>query len=1260
VAKRLVEAIRVIGEPQTAPNVRQQANQYVLDIEARPEAIVAALELCKPSYGPMQRLFAFGVIGKASQKGRLNPQDPSTEQVRNMLLDMFVNSHLSASGNLQDVPSFVCEKYMQALANVALYSSSWPQGWEQLQPNLFQVGRGSRTHATLALTFFRNVSEALQSDDVSTLGAPRRKSLQQHLKASSQDLFQFLAGAVVSWYPGAPELERAALLLITELAGVLTLKNFLAADVDSFVKAKLSSPQTRGMALEALTELLAKDVAKDLKELPEKSLALLKGIVDLTGCCQASAQLSGEEYEIHRGLAVLMRDFVECNKPSMQQAPPLQALLSIAASNFLKYPAFSVQYEAASILPHLLRAAFEGPASKGKVAEAGAPVPPWLRVKEELGPLLILCAHRRVTPEFPLFALPQGYVQALQVTCEFDAEEDLPGVQLATKGRLREILAALLPCPSATTAILEYMCDVLPPLLSSTNVPANFLAYEATLSLLECLWPNVKVKSGPQALQALRKVLTLVLKAPSQSPEQESKRLECLARSGGAFEELAEGGGGCADEVITFFQHVFKVVETSTSDLRKRALLSCTAVCKAAPNALRPVLQAVVEKAVALLQSVPEDQYILCEALVAASTAAQNFEMQQSLLQSLLGPLASQFSALATSLGSPEKLIARLLANDRSELQRFLGLLQCLEAAFGASTVPSRPAAAQAGGFCVPDSSNPEFVGVLMRNPAANLAATVLPGLAAVFRAFHAAFPSDGSRSPAGVTQASQASALQWYLFGLDNEEVRALTSSLDTKRNDEGDAWTDPLPPPAGPEASRILEGRQLLYNIRSTLYKCAGAILGVQDGVLTHPEIASIVRNSFLDALQGAHPYHIELQLRTLWMVPFSPSGLSQTAPRLRSSFAAAALPQLLTAAAAALQRSWARLQSDANELSRSSGGFVWTPALLSLLCTGTVMASRTFVELVAGLIAHGNVPGSTPSAIQQQQQRQAANSNSASNSNEMSNSGGGGANDATKAQRKKGKDRIAAAAATAGKPGGGGKMSDDTPDNTSKVPLGYAGSVFTQQEVLKAVQSSLLTCLNWPDPKALAHSLSTMQSLGVRLMSGGETHQSLKEFHTTQTEAPGRCNMAVEAVLQPLLGLCARPPAAPAGDSALHTTIGKPYADFFTPEKSRGNDAPSPCAEGLTSALWPIFWGMSRIFLHICKTNNIQASSQTVMQFQALAQAFRLLTALPKVTEADVQSFLTVMLESAAEMKTRRGALRYLVRTGLGETSTGLTLQ
>jgi len=1097
------------------------------------------------------------------------------------------------------------------------------------------------------LNFFRNISEAIQSDEISRLGTPRRKALQAHLRDTSQELFQFLAMAVVSLFPGAPELERSAVLLVTELASVLPLRAFLAADVDSWLRAKLlGDAAVRGAVLEAFTELLAKDAAKDFKDAPERMMQLLAGICALTVHCQGGPSLTADEYEVHRGMSVLVRDFLEYNKPSVERRPELQALLHGAAANFLRYPSVCVQLEATSMLPHLLRASLPEPSKTGPKVEPPSP-PAWLRVKEELMPLLFLCAHRRVPPTFDFFALPAGYLQALAATSELDAEEDLPGVQMAIKGRLRETMAALMPSPAATLAALQFLQELLPRALGAAPDSSTFLTYEAALSLFECLVPYVKAKSGPQALESLRALLSITLQAPAHSPEHEGRRLEFLGRAGGALDELAEGGAG-GPEAIALFQHVFKVVESGHQELRRKALVCCVAVCKAAPRAIRPVLQALVDTAVGLLKCIPEEQHILCEALVAASTSAQNFDAQQGLIQNLLGPLVAQWTPLAESLAAPGKLASCLLG-DRAELASAHSLLQCFWACFRSSTVPSRPEAAVAGGFAIKNAGSADFSGVTLRNPAAGIAAAVLPGLAAVFRAFHAAFPSDGTRQPAGLDQAS-AAKLQTYLFGLDKEEVKALTSSLDAKRNDEGDTWSDPLPPPPGEDAGRVLQGRQLVSGMRSTLYKCLGAAFGVQDGVLTHPELASMLNASFLEGLEGAHPYHVELQLRNIWLVTFAPSGLQTASVALRRSFAAAVLPRLLPAAAAALQRSWQRLQQPDASQHAASGGFAWTPPLLALLCTGTVMASRTFVELAAGLAMHGAVPGASPLVTG----APAAAAAAAAAAQQAA--AGGGAMEAEKPGKKKGKERTSAAAAAAkgGGGGGGGKMTDAAADaggdGAGKAPLGFAGIVFTNEQVLEAVQGALCMAVRWPDPKAVSHALSGMQGVAVRLMSGGDTYQALRDIHATHPEAPHRSLLALRAVLQPLAALCAAPPAAPPGDSALHTVIGKPFFDFFNPEKQRGPSAPSPFAEGVTSAFWPIVWGMCQVFIQVCKTNHIKATPDQVVNFPALLEACQLLASFRRVDQHTVQTFLAAMLEESADAKFKRGALRNIVRVAV----------
>jgi len=1239
-AAKIGEAIQVLQAPQTTPEVRRAANEFVLQLREHPSAVAASVQLAASAAAapPAVRFFAFRLVAAAAAEGRLRPEEPRTAEVRSLLVDMLLQSTLSASGNLQDVPGFVCEKYTQALAAVAVYCSEWPAGWPQLQQQLFEVGQRSRTHATLVLSFFKNVSEVLQSDAASRLSVQRRKALSAHLRDSCQELFKFLALVVASLFPGSPELDRAAVLLVTELSASVPVRAFLTADLDAFLRGKLSDVAVRAEVVQAFTEWLAKDVAKDLKEAPERMMQLITTICQLTGHCQASGSLGADDYEVHRSMAVLVRDFVECNKPSLEKRPELQALVYTAAVNFLRYPSICVQFEAASVVPQVLKAALPEPRKGTAKVEAAAP-PAWLRIKEELMPLLFLSAFKRVPPTFDFFALPTGYVQAMEITSELDAEEDLPGVQSSIKGRLRETMAAMAHSPAAVLASLQFLHETLPRVFAAPQQDAAaFLGFDASLVMLECVVPNVKAASGPQAVEACGTLLGAVLRAPLPGAEHEGRRLEFLGRAGPALDVLAELGAaqGRAEvaEIAPLFNHLFSVIESGSPELRRKALASCISICKAAPRAIRPVLQALVEKAAALLKSISDEQHMLCEALVAASTAAQNFEQQQTLLQNLLAPLVSQWGPLTQSLAAPGKLTNGLLG-DRSELDAAHRLLLCFAACFRASTVPSRPDVIAAGGFATPGTDN---CGVIVRNPAAGVASAVLPGLASLFRAFHTSFPSDAGRMPAGLDQATAAKVVA-YSCALEKEEVRALTSSLDTKRNDEADAWADPFPPPPGEDPARVLQGRQLLYGLRSNLYKCLGAAFSVQDGVLTHPELSAMLSTAFMEGLDCAHPYHVELQLRSIWLVAFAPSGLQQSSEALRRSFAAAALPRLMAKAAGRLEECWRRLRAPEGEPSGN-------PVLLWAACTGTVMASRTFVELASSLVMHGGVPG---------KYEQMASGTT----------GGGGGTTAgaqtmqaeapeRQGQRRKGKDRSSGGGGKQMSDGGGGPTEPMSGGGdgggASKPGQGFAGIVFTTGEVLEAVQGALLASLRWQDPKSLGHALVGTQAAAVRLMSGGEAYQSLRDVHVSHPEAPQRCMLALQAVLRPLVALCASPPEAPGGDGALHTVIGKPFFDFFSPEKQQGQLAPSPFAAGVTGAIWPILWGMCQIFVQVCKKSQIKADAQQVVNFPALMEACQLLASLRRSDQQGVQSLLATMLDEGADAKMKRGALRSLIRAAV----------
>jgi hypothetical protein len=292
---------------------------------------------------------------------------------------------------------------------------------------------------------------------------------------------------------------------------------------------------------------------------------------------------------------------------------------------------------------------------------------------------------------------------------------------------------------------------------------------------------------------------------------------------------------------------------------------------------------------------------------------------------------------------------------------------------------------------------------------------------------------------------------------------------------------------------------------------------------------------------------------------------------------------------------------------------------------------MASRTFMELVTSLLIHGGptkpaVPGVPENAVVQ----------AAPETMEAP-------------QKRKGKNKT--------KPAGDDKamgMADATctagGDVGVKQGAGFAGIVFQTPEVLEAVQGALCSAAQWKDPKTIGHALVGMHAIAVRLMSGGEAHQNIRDVHAAATEAPQRCSVVLRVVLQPLVSLCNSPPAPPPGDGALQTILGKPFADFFCPENQQGRVAPSPFAVGIISACWPIIWGMCQIFTQVCKRNQAKVEVQHVAHFPALAEACQLLAGLKRVTQKDIQDLVTMLLDHGTDPKLKRGGLRTLVRTAV----------
>lgn len=1217
-AVQIAEAVQALHTPTATADARKAANQFILTVPELPCAVNAATQLAGPDAPPAVRFFAFQLVGRAAAAGRLPPQDPRAGPIREVFLDMTRRSTLAVAGaDLSSVPQYVREKYSQALAAVAVFSSEWPAGWPNLQPELLEAGKTSHVHAALALTFFRGVGEVLQSDAASRLSSQRRKALQAHITESCGDVFKALQH-YVGLFPGIPSLDKAAVLLTQELAGIVPVTKFLADNVDRFLLQKLSDASLRMDVLRAITEWLGKNIAKELKEAPDRMKELVFTVCDLARSCRTEG-LTAEEYEVHKAVAMMLRDFTEANKAPFERSVDLQAKVFSAAVQLMRYPSLFIQAEATSIVPHLLKAALPT-VQKGGVPPAPQPPPPWLNLDGELLPLLFLSTHKQIPANFDLFPLPPDYRQIMAFTAELDVEEDLPSLHTTVKGRIREILMALTPSAAAILKCLEFVHGLLPRVLGVTGAgPGDSSSIDPALSLAERVMQNVKLSAGPQALQACRTLLLQVLQARVPGPEFELRRLEFLSRCGATFDLLVEGAQDPENAIVVqVFTHIFGIIEVAGKELRAKALYASIGVCKAAPKAIRPVLEPIVAKAAGLLTSVSDNQHVLCEALVAASTAAQNFEQQRNLVRNLFAPLVARWSPLVEFLSQPGHLEAALLG-DRTQLDSAMQLVRCFECCFRASVVPADPAVATAGGFGIAAGGD---TGVTVRNPAGELVGGVLPGLIALLRAFHAVFASDVTRLAAGpatggVAQVAPKEELLPYLLALDAEELRALTSSLDNKAEEPG-AWENAFPPPPGQDPARVLQGRSLLYGLRLQLYKCLGAALAVQDGSLTHPELPAMLAAALIDSTESVHPYHLELQLRHVWMALFGTTGMLAAGENLRKSLTAALLPRMLSAAACTLDRYWKWLNLPEGHPAAGANG---QTALLWAMCTGTVMASRTFVDMVISLVTHGGVVSSL--AAQGPQEC-----------------------DGDEAMGKKNRKKKGSAAGDAG-------------DGAGRQGQGFAATVCANAGLLEAVQRALCIAAQWQDPKSIGHVLVGMRAVAVRLMSGGETHHAMREFHAASLEAPKRCDAVLRLGLQPLISLAGSPPPPPC-DGAMQTVIGKPFADFFSPEREKGRVGPSPFASGIVAAVWPIIFGLCLIFAQVCNRANAAPEMRHIASFPALLEVCQMLCSMRRIAEPDVQQLLTTFLDREADQKVKRNALRAFVRKSVDpEPAPGETL-
>lgn len=966
-ASLIREATKTLDDPQAAAPVARAATEFVMQVPEHPAAAMAAMQVAGPQSPDTARFFAFRTLADVASKGKLQPQDPAVARLFLDLLDMLRHSTLAAGGDLATVPGFVREKYARALAAVVVYGVEWSypaglSGWKEVQWQITEAGQQSALHAALALTSFRAVAEILQSDVATHVPPQRRKAVSKCLVEAAPTLFGDVTVWVNGKFPNSLELDRSVVHLARELATIVPVSVFMkSAPLVQFLFAKVESSALRSDVLQAFADWVTKDIAKDFEEAPEETKQFLEKIFGLVRLCHAGpgdlTEEDPEVYDGHKGVAMLIRDFVEANKPSLDNHPELQEWGYQAGVCLMQYPSHIIRQEAATILQVVLKAKWEPCSACGEPLGAKSPLfclkcgkpreprgakprelPPWLQLETKLLPWLLLCLHKELPLHFPL---PAGFQQQLEVTSKLDMEEDLSEVREGIKGHCISILYGLAASPYAIAQCLEFSHGVLTGIFQAPPGLNLATSFDAALLLLGRVMQGVKPAFGPQFATACGTLLRLALEAPGLSAKQELRRLEFLSKSSPALESVAQciPGPPGAELVEGVFDHIFRFIEHGPRKLREKAIHSFSSICRAAPKAVQPVFGKVVQLAERLLGllTIEQGKLLLCEPIVAALATTGNFELQRCQLRNLFEPIIRGWSELTDRLTHPEHFANALLSN-RRDMEAVEQLLLCFEGCFRSGTAPADAAAAGAGGFTGAE--------LRLRSPVGEIVQHVFPTLVALMWGFHRAFASDVTQPVAGME------ALEPYRFALDAEELKCLKSSHDRKGKDSMEAF--PVSPDQKP--SRVHKGRHLLYLVRGHLYQCVGSALAAQDGSLTNPELPALLGPRLIECLEASHPYHVELQLRSIWMPLFGPTGMQAASEVLQQRLAQALLPRLLAALCDTLGRHWQWLHdpkgpSAANEDS------------LFAMCFGTIMASRTFGEFVGKLAAQGTITASEP---------------------------------------------------------------------------------------------------------------------------------------------------------------------------------------------------------------------------------------------------------------------------------------------------------
>ena len=317
---QILEALRVIHNPTSPNESRQQAQQFVIGLEEKPDVCQIAFQVLQNTGDdfPQAKHFGFQLLAKSLRKSWNQWGAQQHQECKNLLLNLLSAPLLQKTG-------YVRNKYAEAF--VECIKRVWPQQWPELMPRLLQDPQN-----VTAMVILRLLGDSI-ADEISSRDLPlnRKKEIVKALFDLKEQFFTFVSST---------PLAQEQVLWIRSYSAIYGVASMLQKNVEQFLVQALQPGGDLRLKEEAILTFAewsttpvwrfrtkisgATNTVEPTADCASRLVHALEalGRVSVGSRNAHQSDLDDEDFALARQVATIVKDFVQTNAESLNRELP--------------------------------------------------------------------------------------------------------------------------------------------------------------------------------------------------------------------------------------------------------------------------------------------------------------------------------------------------------------------------------------------------------------------------------------------------------------------------------------------------------------------------------------------------------------------------------------------------------------------------------------------------------------------------------------------------------------------------------------------------------------------------------------------------------------------------------------------------------------------------------------------------------------------------------------------------------------------------